>query len=361
MTIIDKKGITSGYVAHADWFAAGNPNLRRLSAMGIYAFSLDTEGSAGLTLIVRGGPILTAGVWTFVTDTTLTLTNNITNYVERNAAGVALTNTVGFTSTNFPIAKVPTTGGVIDWVNTEDWRQEKGDPGFSDPSQPSPPSVWDDEFNGSSLNAQWTVDTTTSGAVPLVKRFDGAHGLYLAPPLAAAWTGWQVASAPVYRKIGQVAPLLATHDYRVSARIGLARASTPYVGVGVYLGSSTTGKQLIITYGNFGAFGTSGLIYFSLLDNDDATLTQPAGCGQATVNQFRELTIGFGYANYSGTHYWLPYFSLDDSEAYYDLGTVDAVAILGAEPDRIGVITNNLNHTRVRNFRVNNTTYLPRT
>ena len=133
MTTTDPKGITDGYARGADWYDAGNPNLRRLSAMANYPCSIDTEASTGLSLVIRGrigkvDAIHNQTNWVRHADTTLTLADNATNYVFRysaneiNVSSQYGSRTDGWDQDDTPVALVPTVAGQIDWTHVEDWR-----------------------------------------------------------------------------------------------------------------------------------------------------------------------------------------------------------------------------------------------
>jgi len=83
------------------------------------------EDGGGLNLTVRAGRIRNDNTVTDKNEQTVALTNATTNYVEIDTAGVATSNTVGFTTGRIPIATVVTAGGAITtitdkrtWVNS---------------------------------------------------------------------------------------------------------------------------------------------------------------------------------------------------------------------------------------------------
>ena len=116
------KGIVHNWVAaESGWAGHMNNNLKRLSALGAYPFSVDPVASVYPDLVVRGGPVrLRDGTWSFLESTTLTLTFTDVHYVERDREGVVSLNPTGFTAGRIPIAVVETDTGVI--VSVEDWR-----------------------------------------------------------------------------------------------------------------------------------------------------------------------------------------------------------------------------------------------
>jgi hypothetical protein len=69
--------------------------------------------ATGLTLNIGTGTVIINGAVSTYAASTLTMTNNTTNYVFLNSAGVPSVNTTGFTSTTLPIAVVVTLGGNI--------------------------------------------------------------------------------------------------------------------------------------------------------------------------------------------------------------------------------------------------------
>lgn len=76
-------------------------------------FSNKPSTTTALTWGYYGGVIIYNGVLTNISDGTLTLADNTTNYVEATRAGVVSSNTTGFTAGRIPLHTVTTVSGVI--------------------------------------------------------------------------------------------------------------------------------------------------------------------------------------------------------------------------------------------------------
>lgn len=124
MTQTTNKGIEYGWVAgENDWGDPMNTNLRRLDGMAVEGFSIDPTEISGLDVTVKGGawfnPV--SGLWEMISDTDITLPNNVTRYIELNpATGVVSAVASAFTVTSLPIAVVVTVGGEV--TSVVDWR-----------------------------------------------------------------------------------------------------------------------------------------------------------------------------------------------------------------------------------------------
>ena len=84
--------------------------------------ALAPQALPGLNVQVRGGTILLANSSIGISNTTVALSNNTTNYVFLSSTGTVQTNTTGFTSTVLPIATVLTAQGQI--VDIQDNRPD---------------------------------------------------------------------------------------------------------------------------------------------------------------------------------------------------------------------------------------------
>lgn len=78
--------------------------------------------TTGLTWGYYGGVILVSTTYTRVTNGTIALTDNATNYLEVNTSGVLVANTSAFTAGRIPCYKIVTSGGVV--TSYEDWRPQ---------------------------------------------------------------------------------------------------------------------------------------------------------------------------------------------------------------------------------------------
>ncbi len=116
------KGIQNGFLPGEEgWDDEMNANLARLNAFAVDEWAHDVNTTSGLTFGFRGGRVWdTSGIGSIVAGGSVLLSASITNYVERTPAGVVSSNTVGFTSTSFPMAKVLTNSLAV--VSVEDWR-----------------------------------------------------------------------------------------------------------------------------------------------------------------------------------------------------------------------------------------------
>lgn len=257
----NKKGIYSGYASHADWLAGGNSNLDRQSAMAIFAASFDPVASSGLSLVVQGGPYqVTPGVsaWLYNDQQTLTLADNATNYVERDASYAYSSNTTGFTVTKKPVGVVPTINGQIDWINVEDWRPELGPTGArgaaADPlfAPPVVASIYDNEFLGTGdLSSPWTrwndgthgVGITTAQILQrcrLTARFSGSNDFL---------SGW-------------AQPLLSADQskfWRIRMQIAKQLSQEDGVGPGIIAACSGTGFSTRLCLRDFGGVLTAAM------------------------------------------------------------------------------------------------------
>lgn len=84
------------------------------------SFAVQPDQTTGLTFRIRGGTISVAGVPVGVTNPTLTLADNTTNFVEVDPAGVVSVNATSFTVGRAYLYKVVTSSGKITAV--QDWR-----------------------------------------------------------------------------------------------------------------------------------------------------------------------------------------------------------------------------------------------
>jgi hypothetical protein len=86
-------------------------------------FGRNAATSSGLTWGYYGGTVMVDGAPTQVGNSTLALTANTTNYVERTRAGVVSSNTTGFTAGRIPLYTVVTGASTVssytDWRSTE--------------------------------------------------------------------------------------------------------------------------------------------------------------------------------------------------------------------------------------------------
>jgi hypothetical protein len=76
-------------------------------------FGCDAANTSGLTFGYYGGKMYVDGVLTTISNSTVGLTNNTTNYVECTAAGVVSANTTGFTAGRIPLYTIVTSSGAI--------------------------------------------------------------------------------------------------------------------------------------------------------------------------------------------------------------------------------------------------------
>jgi len=84
------------------------------------AFAMQPTHTSGLTLRLSGGDVSIGGTAIGVTNPTLTLADNATNFVEVSAAGVVSANTTSFTAGAAYLYRVVTSGGKI--TSVQDWR-----------------------------------------------------------------------------------------------------------------------------------------------------------------------------------------------------------------------------------------------
>lgn len=91
-------------------------------------FSDDPVATTGLVFGLNGGPMMVDGVLTTIADQTGTCTASTTNYVETTRAGVASTNTTGFTAGRIPLFVVTTSasGIVSPFVDWRVWQDLPG-------------------------------------------------------------------------------------------------------------------------------------------------------------------------------------------------------------------------------------------
>lgn len=108
-----EKGIVSDITRGADWLDDGNNNFDRLRKMVDQQWGPRPSAFSGLDYAYFGGTAWDGSAWTDVSDSTTTLSDDDTNYVERTVAGVVSTNTTGFTASKLPMAVVTTVGGAI--------------------------------------------------------------------------------------------------------------------------------------------------------------------------------------------------------------------------------------------------------
>lgn len=80
------------------------------------------QTTAGLTWGFYGGVILVGSTYTRKTNSTISLTDNSTNYLEVDTAGVLVKNTSGFTSGRIPCYKIIVAAGTV--TSYEDWRPQ---------------------------------------------------------------------------------------------------------------------------------------------------------------------------------------------------------------------------------------------
>jgi hypothetical protein len=87
-------------------------------------FGRNYQTTTGLTWGYLGGPMLVDGVFSFIANGTLALTNAATNYVEATRAGVVSINTTGFTAGRIPLYEVVTSGGLVtSYTDRRSWVQ----------------------------------------------------------------------------------------------------------------------------------------------------------------------------------------------------------------------------------------------
>jgi hypothetical protein len=117
-----EKGITYGFNRGDDWLDAGNENFEQMARTLLLQWANKRSTTTGLTYGYYGGVQDTGSAFTFGSDSTIALTDNATNYVERTKGGTVSKNTTGFTydGTKVPMAKVTTSSGAITVI--EDWR-----------------------------------------------------------------------------------------------------------------------------------------------------------------------------------------------------------------------------------------------
>jgi len=98
--------------------AFGQQVARSVEVLDAYAvdqWATDPETTGGLVYGYRGGVAFNGTAYIRVAAGTVTLTPSATNYVERDTAGAVSVNTVGFSATRLPMAKVTTdAGGIVD-------------------------------------------------------------------------------------------------------------------------------------------------------------------------------------------------------------------------------------------------------
>lgn len=124
MTQLTEKGFTRGYATgEQGWQHTMNANIERTSAMAFDQWAIlrpEPPAVVGLDITVVGGWVMVAGAYVRVADTPLTLPNNVTRYIERNAVGDVFVVAGAFTAVRIPIARVQTAGGAV--VDVEDAR-----------------------------------------------------------------------------------------------------------------------------------------------------------------------------------------------------------------------------------------------
>lgn len=102
-----------------------NENLEALFPFGLGAMNPQT--TSGLTLGVYGGPLEVDGATSLIADTTLSLTNGTTNYVEMTRAGVISSNTTSYTAGRIRLGRALTAGSLIStWTDDREWLRPRG-------------------------------------------------------------------------------------------------------------------------------------------------------------------------------------------------------------------------------------------
>lgn len=122
MTLYTPKfGIPYGWGIGVDPGALQAEQLRQLIDSGIpAAFGQNPYGTSGLVYAWFGGVAVVGGVLTQVTGGTVSLAPSSTTYIERTAAGVVTSNTSGWTTGKYAMAKVVT--GTTGITSIQDWR-----------------------------------------------------------------------------------------------------------------------------------------------------------------------------------------------------------------------------------------------
>jgi len=94
-----------------------NANFAAVSPAG--GFGNKPSTTSGLTFGFYGGIINVAGTLTNIIDGTVSLTNNATNYVERDLAGTVTKNTTAFSVDKIPLFTVVTVSGAISSITDQ--------------------------------------------------------------------------------------------------------------------------------------------------------------------------------------------------------------------------------------------------
>lgn len=92
-----------------------NANFSAVSPAGLFAQKPST--TSGTTFGYYGGVISVNGVLTTISDGTVSLTDNTTNYVERAYDGTVSANTTGFSADQIPLFIIVTSSGSISSIS----------------------------------------------------------------------------------------------------------------------------------------------------------------------------------------------------------------------------------------------------
>lgn len=113
-TLTPKIGFSYNYgLGENGWKSGYDENWVRADSLIISTYGYNRLTSVGLVYGYLGGYASVNGALAAVVSGTILLTNNATNYVERDVAGVVTSNVIAFTSGRVPLAIAVTLGGTI--------------------------------------------------------------------------------------------------------------------------------------------------------------------------------------------------------------------------------------------------------
>lgn len=95
------------------WKDGMDENISILEALLIEQWGQERATTTGLTWGYHGGIVLSSGAPNRVADSTIALTDDATNYVERDRAGTVSVNQSAFSADKIPMAQVTTVSGSI--------------------------------------------------------------------------------------------------------------------------------------------------------------------------------------------------------------------------------------------------------
>ena len=153
-------------VSQAQKEVTANANFAAVSVAALFAQNLST--TTGLTWGYYGGQVYYGGSFSLISNGTLSLSNNTTNYIEATAAGVVSSNTSGFTSGSTSLQEVVTLSGQISTVT--DYRL------FPLVQGASPSASWTPGFTGFSADPTVTANYLLLGKLCFINIYTSADG-----------------------------------------------------------------------------------------------------------------------------------------------------------------------------------------